>query len=138
PGPYQARAVVLEHGDGRSLIDSQVVDVEPAGGARRCERRVERVAEAVAGEQRSAVGLAHRVEGRDPDLGRERDRATGSGGRDGAVVLHLRERRSAREVAVELPIAPAERQRQVARSVGGGEPPDAIAVPGPAARVGGG
>src|SRR5690349_9611949 len=89
--PHEPRAIVLDHRDDRSLIDSQVVDVEPAGGARLCERRVERVAEAVGREKRTAVGLAHGVQGRYRDLRREGDRAAGRGGRDGAVVLHLGE-----------------------------------------------
>src|SRR5207248_7364085 len=57
------------------------------------------------------------------------------GGRGGAVIGRLGERRAARPVAVALALAPAARARHVARAIGGGEPPDTTAVAGPAARV---
>src|SRR5207245_4430925 len=85
--------------------------------------------------QAGAVGLAHRPQGGDGDLGREWDRAARGGGGEGAVVRRLGERRAARPVAVELALAPAERERHVARSIRGGEPPDPTAVAGPAAGV---
>src|SRR5439155_23451594 len=133
--PHQPGAVVLDHRDDRSLVYPQVIDVEPAGRAALRKRRIERVAEAVGGEQAGAVGLAHGPERGDGDLGRERDRAARRGGRERAVVGGLGERRPARPVAAELALAPAERARYVARAVGGGESPDTTAVAGPAARV---
>src|SRR5437764_5395402 len=133
--PHQSGAVVLDQGDDRSLVYPLVIDVEPAGRAALGEGRIEGIAEAVGGEQAGAVGLAHGPERGDGDLGRERDRATRRGGREGAIIGRLGERRPARPVAVELALAAAERERHVARAIRGGEPPDPTAVAGPAARV---
>src|SRR5207249_10980340 len=115
---------------------AQVIDVEPAGGARPRERWVEGVAEAEGREQGVAVGVAHRVQRGDRDLRRERDRAPRGGGGDSAVVRVLGEGRTARPVAVELTAAAVDRERQVTRSIRGGESPDAIAVAAPGPWVG--
>src|SRR5439155_25687587 len=45
--PDELRAVVFGHREDGALVNAQVVDVEPAGGARLGERGVEGVAEAV-------------------------------------------------------------------------------------------
>src|SRR5438105_14905253 len=107
--PHQPRAIVLDHRDDGPLVDAEIIDVEPPGRAALRERRIERVAKAVGGEQARAVRLAHGPESGDGDLGRERYRAARGGGREGAVVGRLGERRAARPVAVELAGAPAER-----------------------------
>src|SRR5207253_2100506 len=103
--PDELRAVVLGHREDGPLVDAQVIDVEPAAGARLRERGIEGVAEAVGREQVAAVSLAHRVEGGNRDLWRERDRPSRGGGADGAVVRVLDERRATRPVAVELAAA---------------------------------
>src|SRR5687767_7375800 len=82
--PDEPRAVVLDHRDDRSLVDAEVIGVEPrdAGHHRpglRCQpgtrkRRVEGVEESVLREQPIAVFLAHGDERRDRDLRRERHR----------------------------------------------------------------
>src|SRR5437867_4770647 len=59
--PHQAAAVVLDHGDDRSLIDAQVVDVEPAV----LVARVEGVCESVLTIQVRTVAPLHFLHCRD-------------------------------------------------------------------------
>src|SRR5437773_4512816 len=64
--PDEPAFVILDHGEDRSLVDAEVVAVEPAEGRvhgaalhgdRRGERRVEGVAEPVGREETRPVGL---------------------------------------------------------------------------------
>src|SRR3954466_2781971 len=95
--PDEISAMVLDHEEDWSLVDAEIVEVEPAEP--RCdpplrdaqggigEAGVECVDEAVPSKQRIAVLAAHRHERRDRDLRREWDRSADRGRRDGAVVV---------------------------------------------------
>src|SRR3989442_2082986 len=103
--PHQSGSIVLDHRENRSLIDAEIIDVEPTEWAGRGERGIERVEEAVGREQLGAVDPAHREERWDRVLGRERDGAAHSRRADRAVVALIAERRAARPVGMELSAA---------------------------------
>src|SRR5438045_5584429 len=97
--PDEARAVILDHGDDWTLIDAEVVVVEPADAvddvALLCAPAgvviggVEGVEKSVLAEERITVFAAHRPQGGHGNLGSERQRASRSGRRKRAVVAKI-------------------------------------------------
>src|SRR6059058_1381293 len=104
--PDQIRPVILDHRDYRTLIDPQVIRVEPALArddpaiARRAidKRRIEVVHESVVAEQIVAVFLAHGNERGNGDLRSERYRSSSRSRRNRAVILNLVRRSTPRPV----------------------------------------
>src|SRR5207248_7025578 len=90
--PLQRRTIVLDHRQYRSLIDADVVLVNPTRerrlwwALRAGEVGVERVQESVRGVDGGAKAVVHLERRRQHDLGRKGERADGGGWSDGAVV----------------------------------------------------
>src|ERR1051326_509372 len=142
--PDEAGAVVFDHGEDGTLVDAQVIHVEPAeGGVHRarfllpaeCEGRIEGVEEAVLPEQLAAVGLPHREQRRDRVRGGEWHGAANRCRADRAVVALVAERGTAGVIGVELADLAADRQRFIGRAVAGGQAPDVGAVAAPMPRI---
>ena len=79
--PHQSTAVVLDHDDDRSLIDAEVVDVEPAqigidGSVlrRAAVSRVERIGKSVLPVERRTIAALHLLHRGNGDLRSECDR----------------------------------------------------------------
>src|SRR5216117_3337618 len=98
--PHQIGAEVLDHRQNRSLIDAEVIDVEPAERriyrtrlllASRGERGIEGVEEAVGREKMIAVRGAHREQRRNRKLGRKWHSTADGGGADRAIVALVAE-----------------------------------------------
>src|SRR5438067_7278619 len=132
--PDEARAVILDHGDDWTLIDAEVVVVEPADAvddvALLCAPAgvviggVEGVEKSVLAEERITVFAAHRPQGGHGNLGSERQRASRSGRRKRAVVANVVGGRAARRVSVKLPRHVVHAHRRVDRAIGRRETPD--------------
>src|SRR5438270_13185125 len=67
--PHQPASIILNHGDDRSLIDAEVVDVEPA--VRVCG--IEGVGESIFAIEIRSVPLLHRFDRRDGNFRSERN-----------------------------------------------------------------
>src|SRR6266508_4319814 len=99
--PHELRPVILDHGDDRSLVDAQLIAVEPAdtrrdpsvldGDARIGQRRIERVEESIPVQKLLAPAPCHLSQRRDHDLRSEGNRARGGRRGDRAVVVDVKE-----------------------------------------------
>src|SRR5690606_26888127 len=142
--PDHARAMVLDHEQDGTLVDADVVVVEPTDAwndatarraARAGEREVECIAEAVLTVEPRAERTVHLPECGNRDLGREGDGAARRGRCDRAVVADVTGCCAAGPVAVELAVATVHVRCESARPVAGGKAPDVLAVAVPAAGV---
>src|SRR6266513_13315 len=108
--PHQRRTIVLDHRQYRSLIDADVVLVNPARerrlwwALRPGEAGVERVQEPVRGVDRGAEAVVHLERCGQHDLGGKGERADGGGWGDGAVVDDAAQGHAARGVPQEAAI----------------------------------
>src|SRR5437773_7101039 len=142
--PHEIGAEVLDHRQNRSLIDAEVIDVEPAERriyrtrlllASRGERGIEGIEEAVSREEVISVRGAHREQRGDRELGRTRRRAAHGRRAERAVVALVAERRAAGGVRMELAAAAGEREGLVRGAVACGQSPEVAGVADPGARV---
>ena len=98
--------------------------------------QVERVAEAVLRVDVFAVALFHVQEFRHHQVRREGNRAQRCRGRDGTVINHVAQAHAACGVTEVAPLAPVRGDAEVAGTVAGGQPPQVLAVAGPARGIG--
>src|SRR5690554_4996413 len=143
--PDHPGAVVLDHADDGSLVDPQVIDVEPplarhdgplqVRNVGEGEGRVEGVAEAVLTVEVVAVALAHGLEGGDRHLWSEGNGPAHRGRGDGAVVADVARARPSGPVGVEPPHLAVDLPLDARGAIAGGEAPYILTVILPPLRV---
>src|SRR6266513_3104695 len=132
--PHQRRTIVLDHRQYRSLIDADVVLVNPARerrlwwALRPGEAGVERVQEPVRGVDRGAEAVVHLERCGQHDLGGKGERADGGGWGDGAVVDDAAQGHAARGVPQEAAIPAQIRLARRSGAIGSAHAPHVLAV----------
>src|SRR5690606_35726335 len=133
--PDKASPPVLNHAYDRSLVDAQIIAIDPAEPIdnapvhevrhRLIERRVEGIEKPVLGVDRLAVARPHPLQRGNGDLRRKRNGAAKRGRGYGPIVAVAR---PAGRVGKELPPPPADLAHEVARAVAGGEAEEIFAI----------
>src|SRR6266566_7505789 len=130
--PNQIGSVILNHRDDRTLVDPEIVGIEPAYARddvsvmwldRQLKCRIVGINKSIIAKEILPVLLADRDECGHGDLRREWNRSARCRRGQSAIIPDIARRRAPRGVGVELPGSSIDDHRRVVRTIDGSETP---------------